>query len=141
MLSDSVLDTLRTAAAARDRYRREVLGVTIDEPTATLGIESQIVDFALTATDWYTEKADAMQSNEARLLGQRINKALDTARRSVRDIGELLLTIPHCDDELPPGSRLTWSHLNDALRASSMIAEAQELIEQLTPEALENEEA
>lgn len=122
MLSDSVMDALSKAAAARDRYRREVLGVAIEEPTATLGIESQIVEFALTATDWYDEKVDAMQNNEARLLGQRINRALDNARRAVRDLGELLLAIPHCDDELPPGSRLTWSHLNDALRASSMIA-------------------
>lgn len=139
MLSDSVLDTLRTAAAARDRYRREVLGVTIDEPTATLGIESQIVDFALTATDWYTEKADAMKNNEARLLGQRINKALDTARRSVRDIGELLLTIPHCDDELPPGSRLNEIHVRLVESANEMLTDTLELIVQLTPEALENE--
>lgn len=139
MLSDSVLDTLRTAAAARDRYRREVLGVTINEPTATLGIESQIVDFALTATDWYTEKADAMKNNEARLLGQRINQALDTARRSVRDVGELLLDIPYCDDELPPGSRLQGFHLMLVESANEMLTDALELIVQLTPEALENE--
>lgn len=139
MLSDSVLDTLRTAAAARDRYRHEVLGATIEEPTTTLGIESQIVDFALTAADWYNEKVDAMQSNESRLLGRQINMALDNARRSVRDLGELLLTIPHCDDELPPGSRLKSLHLRDVQQGCELVERAILLIEGLTPEALENE--
>ena len=139
MLSDSVLDTLRTAAAARDRYRREVLGVTIDEPTTTLGIESQIVDFALTATDWYNEKADAMKSNEARLLGQRINRALNKTSELVRNIGETLLDIPYCDDELPPESRLQGFHLMLVESANEMLTDTLELIVQLTPEALENE--
>jgi hypothetical protein len=74
-------------------------------------------------------------------LGKRINDAIVAARKEAIRCREILDAIPNCDDELPLGSRLTWSHLNDLLRASIMIAHAQELIEGVTPEALENEEA
>jgi hypothetical protein len=72
-------------------------------------------------------------------LGKRINEAIVAARKEAIRCREILDAIPNCDDELPPGSRLTWSHLNDVIRASIMIAQACELIEGLTPEALENE--
>jgi hypothetical protein len=49
--------------------------------------------------------------------------------------------LPVCDDDLPPGSRLTQSHLDDLLKAAELIGEAIKLIEGVTPEALENEEA
>jgi hypothetical protein len=57
MLSDSVLQALGRAATARDRYRAVVLGLS-SEPTILLGVETQIVLFALTAADWYEDECE-----------------------------------------------------------------------------------
>jgi hypothetical protein len=76
-------------------------------------------------------------SNEP--LGKQINQACQDVRDEVNRLRSILGMVPACDDDLPRGSRLNKLHLDDLRAAAVWIERAAELVENVTPEALENE--
>jgi hypothetical protein len=69
-------------------------------------------------------------------LGRRINQKLKDVAVVAREVCRVAIVI-YCDDELPPKSRLTESHLDDLCKAVRLLEQAAELVYGLSPEALE----
>jgi len=75
-------------------------------------------------------------TTETKPLGARINQELDVIRNEAHEIRYLAINL-RCDDELPPKSRLTESHLDDLKQATLLLSQAAGLMGNLTQEALD----
>lgn len=69
-------------------------------------------------------------------LGERINDRLAEIREHARGVSRMAWSVT-CDSELPPGSRLSESHLDDLTQADILISQAAALVGNLTQEALD----
>lgn len=69
-------------------------------------------------------------------LGARINEQLAEIQEHTRELRSLARSVM-CDSELPPGSKLSESHLDDLVEAKGLLSQAAVLVGNLTQEALD----
>ena len=69
-------------------------------------------------------------------LGARINEQLAEIQEHTRELRSLVRSVM-CDSELPPGSKLSESHLDDLVEAKGLLSQAAVLVGNLTQEALD----